>query len=100
MKRYEVCAHLILTRTSGTGDHGEAGIRDAIESHVCNVLCKSMDLASKEQLKEALDQRIREAEIESKFNISQIKSDAELITFIRRASPRVQLVNLDRFQGC
>ncbi|KAJ7237664.1 hypothetical protein C8J57DRAFT_1529215 [Mycena rebaudengoi] len=49
------------TIQGGTGDHGEAGIRDVIESHV---LCKSMDLASKEQLKAALDEKIREAEIE------------------------------------
>jgi hypothetical protein len=34
-----------------------------------------MDLASKEQLKEALDERIREAEIESKSNQVRCRTD-------------------------
>ncbi|KAJ7289625.1 kinase-like domain-containing protein, partial [Mycena rebaudengoi] len=45
---------------SGAGDHGEDGIKDAIESHLCNSFCKALDLSDQDVLLNSLRNRVSE----------------------------------------
>ncbi|KAJ7100454.1 kinase-like domain-containing protein, partial [Mycena epipterygia] len=56
---FDPTAHTIDGK-SGTGDHRPTGIRDAIDSHICTGLCKSLGLPSVEVLGKTLDARITE----------------------------------------
>ena len=43
-----------MRRGSGIGDHGIVGLRDFIESHVCNGICGGLALAGIESLQRTL----------------------------------------------
>ncbi|KAJ7619919.1 kinase-like domain-containing protein [Mycena polygramma] len=49
-----------MRRKSGMGDHGPKGILETIDSHVCNIFCKALDLSSVAVLRTALQDRIEE----------------------------------------
>jgi hypothetical protein len=49
-----------MIRQSGAGDHGEDGIKDAIESHLCNSFCKALDLSDQDVLLNSLRNRVSE----------------------------------------
>ncbi|KAJ7837692.1 kinase-like domain-containing protein [Mycena leptocephala] len=50
---------------SGIGDHGCAGIRDAIDTHTCTVLCRALGLSSVDVLAKTLDASVNTSESES-----------------------------------
>jgi hypothetical protein len=48
---------------SGIGDHGCAGIRDAIDTHTCTVLCRALGLSSVDVLAKTLDASVNSQSI-------------------------------------
>ncbi|KAJ7264827.1 hypothetical protein C8J57DRAFT_1512195 [Mycena rebaudengoi] len=62
---------------SGAGDHGEDGIKDAIESHLCNSFCKALDLSDQDVLLNSLRNRVsEEAEAEDHHPEDSVLVDA------------------------